>query len=119
MSVHVYEKRAGDRVGRGKRKEGIAELLKVGVSRLQHYSNPWLLEVLLGPVENGDCLVFVSEHVLGTLSTLLSSQQPREGAGCGSRTNSLECASTYSLTDFEFRWGLSQVSSSLLTLLHN
>ena len=65
-------------MGRGKRKEGIAELLKVGVTRLQHYSNPWLLDVLLGPLENADCLVFVSEQVLGTLSTLLSSQQPRD-----------------------------------------
>lgn len=77
----MYEKRGSDRVGRGRRKEGIAEMLKVGVTRLQHYSNPWLLDVLHGPVENGDCLVFVSEHVLGTLSTVLSSQQPRDAQG--------------------------------------
>ena len=81
MSIHVYEKRGGERVGRGRRKEGIAELLKTGVTKLQHYSNPWLLEIVHGAEENSDCVVFVSEHVLGTLSTVLSSQQPRDQHG--------------------------------------
>ena len=74
MSVHVYEKRSAERVGRGKRREAIAELLKTGVSKLETYSNPWLLQVVHGAVENSECLVFVSERVLGTLSTILSSQ---------------------------------------------
>ena len=68
-------------MGRGRRKEGIAELLKTGVTKLQHYSNPWLLEIVHGAEENSDCVVFVSEHVLGTLSTVLSSQQPRDQHG--------------------------------------
>ena len=68
-------------MGRGRRKEGIAELLMTGVTKLQHYSNPWLLDVVQGGVENADCVVFVSEHVLGTLSTVLSSQQPRDQRG--------------------------------------
>ena len=29
MSIHVYEKRGTERVGRGRRKEAIAEILKV------------------------------------------------------------------------------------------
>ena len=68
-------------MARGRRKEGIAELLKTGVTKLQHYSNPWLLDVVQGAVENADCVVFVSEHVLGTLSTVLASQQPRDQHG--------------------------------------
>ena len=59
----------------------IAELLKTGVTKLQHYSNPWLLDILHGAVENSDCVVFVSEHVIGTLSTVLSSQQPKDSHG--------------------------------------
>ena len=81
VSIHVYEKRGAERVGRGRRKEGIAELLKTGVTKLQHYSNPWLLDIVHGAVENSDCVVFVSEQVLGTLSTVLSSQQPRDQHG--------------------------------------
>ena len=94
MSVHVYEKRSVERVGRGKRREAIAELLKTGVNKLETYSNPWLLQVMMimmmmrkmmimmmmmlqvmhGAMENSECLVFVSERVIGTLSTILASQ---------------------------------------------
>ena len=90
MSVHVYEKRSVERVGRGKRREAIAELLKTGVNKLETYSNPWLLQVMImmimmkmkmmmlqvmhGAMENSECLVFVSERVIGTLSTILASQ---------------------------------------------
>ena len=43
----MYEKRGGDRVGRGRgRKEAIAELLKKGVTRLQAHTHPKLLHVL-------------------------------------------------------------------------
>ena len=59
---------------RGKRREAIAELLKGGVSKLEQINNPWLLHVLHGSVENSECVVFVSERVIGTLSTILSSQ---------------------------------------------
>ena len=75
VSVHVYEKRGSERVGRGKRREAIAELLRAGVARLEQFSSPWLLGVSPGAVEeNGECLVFVSERVLGTLSTIIASQ---------------------------------------------
>ena len=88
--MHVYEKRSVERVGRGKRREAIAELLKTGVNKLETYSNPWLLQVMImmimmkmkmmmlqvmhGAMENSECLVFVSERVIGTLSTILASQ---------------------------------------------
>ena len=42
----MYEKRSVERVGRGKRREAIAELLKTGVNKLETYSNPWLLQVM-------------------------------------------------------------------------
>ena len=75
VSVHVYEKRGSERVGRGKRREAIAELLRAGVARLEQFSSPWLLGVSPGAVEeNSECLVFVSERVLGTLSTIIASQ---------------------------------------------
>ena len=75
MSVHVYEKRSSERVGRvGKRREAIAELLKTGVNKLEQYHNAWLLHVVHTAVENTECLVFVSERVIGTLSTIISSQ---------------------------------------------
>ena len=45
-----------------------------GVTKLEFYSTPWLLEVVHGAEENSECLVFVSERVAGTLSTILSSQ---------------------------------------------
>ena len=48
VSIHVYEKRGGEKVGRGRRKEGIAELLSRGVARLQFHSCPFLLKVVHG-----------------------------------------------------------------------
>ena len=44
----MYEKRGSERVGRGKRREAIAELLRVGVARLEQFSSPWLLRVIHG-----------------------------------------------------------------------
>ena len=41
----MYEKRGNERVGRGKRKEAIAELLKTGITKLEFHSSPWLLKV--------------------------------------------------------------------------
>ena len=71
-------------------------MLKTGVNKLETYSNPWLLQVMItmmilmmmkimtmiimmmqvmhGAMENSECLVFVSERVIGTLSTILASQ---------------------------------------------
>ena len=84
MSVHVYEKRSSERVGRvGKRREAIAELLKTGVSKLEQYHNAWLLHVVHTAVENTECLVFVSERVIGTLSTIISSQHGGRDFGKG------------------------------------
>ena len=71
MSVHVYER------GRGKhrREGGVVPLLRTAVARLQHYRGcPWLLQVLHGAEDSGDTVVFVTERVLGTLSTILASQ---------------------------------------------
>lgn len=69
--MHVYER------GRGKhrREGGVVPLLRTAVARLQHYRGcPWLLQVLHGAEESGDTVVFVTERVLGTLSTILASQ---------------------------------------------
>jgi len=118
VSIHIYEKRGNERVGRGRRKEAIAELLKTGISKLESHSNPWLLQVLSGPEENSESLVFVTERVLGTLSTILASQGGgRDGhRGLGSRSNSMESSCNYTLIDFEYRWGLSQITEALLFL---
>ena len=48
VSIHVYEKRGSERVGRGRRKEAITEILKTGIQQLELISNPWLLQVLHG-----------------------------------------------------------------------
>ena len=62
-------------MGRGKRREAIAELLRAGVARLEQFSSPWLLQVTPGSVEeNSEGLVFVTERVLGTLATIIASQ---------------------------------------------
>ena len=69
--MHVYER------GRGKhrREGGVVPLLRTAVARLQHYRGcPWLLQVLHGAEDSGDTVVFVTERVLGTLSTILASQ---------------------------------------------
>ena len=81
VSVHVYEKRGSERVGRGKRREAIAELLRVGVARLEQFSSPWLLRVIHGVEENSECLVYVTERVLGTLSTVIASQHGTRETG--------------------------------------
>ncbi len=66
VSIHVYEKLRGERVGRGKRKEAIAELLSAGVSRLASLSSPWLLSVLYGVRPAG------SAHRLRSCTTKLA-----------------------------------------------
>ena len=108
--------------------------MQVGVARLEVHPSPWLLKVLHPAEETPESLVFVSERVVGrqnikkyvpsrmmktvlqvgTLSTVLSSQAAREpalpAAQPVSRSNSMEAPSCgYTLSDFEFRWGLSQV----------
>ena len=40
-------------------------------------------------------------------------------SGQGSRSNSLESNCTYSLIDFEFRWGLSQVNININNILYS
>ena len=59
----MYEKRGGDRVGRGRgRKEAIAELLKKGVTRLQAHTHPKLLHVLQEVSALRKCYFFVQVH---------------------------------------------------------
>ncbi len=125
-------------MGRGKRREAIAELLRAGVARLEQFSSPWLLQVTPGSVEeNSECLVFVTERVLGTLATIIASQHGTREMGAykksnksnfrffhimysfkgpGSRNNSLEHNCSYTLIDFEFRWGLSQARKNIVYL---
>ena len=48
VSIHIYEKRGSDKVGRCRKKEAIAEMLKTGIKKLEFHSSPWLLKVLHG-----------------------------------------------------------------------
>ncbi|XP_023332600.1 SCY1-like protein 2 isoform X2 [Eurytemora carolleeae] len=120
-SIHVYEKKGCDRVGRGKRREAIAELLKEGVTRLVQHSAPRILQVLHGPEENGECLAFASERVLGTLSTILVSQHMMESSNpvAKAQINGSTEGSVYihyNFIDFEYRYGLCQITEALLFL---
>ena len=97
-------------MGRCRKNETIAELLKTGVKKLEYHTCPWLLRVVHGvgrvvqggpgwnntyspvlqAVENAECVVFVSERVVGTLASVLE----------GAPGNQDTC--NYSLIDFEY-----------------
>ena len=69
---------------------------------------------MLQAVENTECVVFVSERVLGTLASVLEGGSGRAGIFLPSLLLLLLCVggldtANYSLIDFEYRWGLSQV----------
>ncbi len=71
VSVFVFDKRSVDRLHKPKRKEAMAELLKLGLGHLQCYRHPKLLQILHGPEESTDALAFASEPVIGSLANIL------------------------------------------------
>ena len=70
-SVFVFDKRSVEKLHKPRRKDQVTELLKVGVSHLQCYRHPRLLQVLHGPDESPEALAFASEPIIGSLGNIL------------------------------------------------
>ncbi|XP_023247109.1 SCY1-like protein 2 [Copidosoma floridanum] len=139
VSIFLFEKRSVEKIHKPKRKETIAEMLRVGVRQLERNRHPKILQVIHGAEECPETLAFVSEPVMASLANVFAAGEQKQAAALAAQAVATSVnqhypmhhqmasaqagsrpvfAKDYDLIDIEIKYGLLQITEAL-TFAHN